>query len=289
MKTIKYLLIIVCLIFYFVTNGQIYYIDINPDANVCAASPNPNNSTYAKKNFDLNQDSIFDIGVYSSRWLSFQSPSSGYGEGYTTGIFALDTNSKIAFQEIGPENSFMPCTQVILDSGVVIDNHFEIWKTNVAVTHYELSGMWIGCYNPSTPKYYALKLYFNSNYYYGWVRVSAYTGTIVVYDMAINLIPNQSIVAGQTTVSISENNFKKEQLTIYPNPANGIFNIKYGFNKISDEKYEIYDNTGNIVKSSKLTEKDGIIQVDMHTSPSGIYFVRVISQDKVYTAKVALY
>lgn len=96
-----------------------------------------------------------------------------------------------------------------------------------------------------------------------------------------------SFVVGYVTINneIVTQNF----VIVYPNPANGIFNIKYSFDKITNEKLEIFDNTGRKVKTAKLKELNGILTIDLQSSPPGIYIVRVVTGNKVYSIKLALY
>jgi subtilisin-like proprotein convertase family protein len=96
-----------------------------------------------------------------------------------------------------------------------------------------------------------------------------------------------SFVVGFTT--INNETILDNFVLVYPNPATGSFNIKYSFDNITNEKYEIYDNTGRMVKSSELNKLNGIVTVDMVSSPPGIYFVRIVIEDKVYSTKLALY
>ncbi|MBI5541151.1 MAG: choice-of-anchor L domain-containing protein [Bacteroidia bacterium] len=102
-------------------------------------------------------------------------------------------------------------------------------------------------------------------------------GCMLVDSFIVGYLTNNSQVAIQNFV------------LVYPNPANGTFNVKYNFDKLTDEKLEIYDNTGRLIMSSKLKELNGILNVDLQSSPPGIYFVRIVTDGKVYTTKVALY
>jgi hypothetical protein len=76
---------------------------------------------------------------------------------------------------------------------------------------------------------------------------------------------------------------------VYPNPANGLFNIKYSFDRIENEMLEIYDNTGRMVLKTKLDDISGTVSVDLQESPPGIYFVRLVTTEKIYCTKIALY
>ncbi len=69
-------------------------------------------------------------------------------------------------------------------------------------------------------------------------------------------------------------------ITIYPNPSSGVFNIS-GPGKIS--RAEVLDMVGRIVKA---TEEDNLRQVDISGLPSGVYFLKCITQQGEVSMKM---
>ena len=85
-------------------------------------------------------------------------------------------------------------------------------------------------------------------------------------------------------VSDDQKNYEKQQeFIIFPNPNNGVFNIK-----VNDIKkgllIQVYDLVGKEVFSSKM--KNTKQQIDISNQPKGIYLVKVTIGDKVYNEKI---
>lgn len=73
--------------------------------------------------------------------------------------------------------------------------------------------------------------------------------------------------------NLSAELFEKENITVYPNPSNGIFKIENdNINKI-----EVFDLTGKIIKSNKASSP--IISIDLTTFETGVYFAK-LTNDK---------
>ena len=74
---------------------------------------------------------------------------------------------------------------------------------------------------------------------------------------------------------LSNSNFELNNIAIYPNPSNGIFNISLG--NIAPSLIEVYDLTGKII----LSKKDVVISnaetaIDLSSASQGIYFVKIV-------------
>ncbi len=69
---------------------------------------------------------------------------------------------------------------------------------------------------------------------------------------------------------------------IFPNPSNGIFLVNHDFNK--SIQYEIMDMHGKIIHDLSEIQKRGTI--DLSTHPKGIYFIKVIIEEEIYTGKL---
>lgn len=64
-----------------------------------------------------------------------------------------------------------------------------------------------------------------------------------------------------------------QQITVYPNPTNGILNIVLDQQNYADFKVQVYNATGQLLQSQYLQE-----QLDLSSYPSGMYFIKVINQ-----------
>lgn len=78
-------------------------------------------------------------------------------------------------------------------------------------------------------------------------------------------------------------------LSVYPNPTNGMLNLKYNLPKQSDVVITIYDAVGKEVYSQKdenVTHNTKAI--DLSNQSKGVYFVNMVSNEKVIVKKVIL-
>jgi len=89
-------------------------------------------------------------------------------------------------------------------------------------------------------------------------------------------------IGKSSIVGIRHKTFDDENLLIYPNPARDGIHVK------SDAPVEIemFNQVGQLVKISPTNEK--IINMDVSNLDSGIYFIKVISHDQVFTKKLVI-
>lgn len=72
--------------------------------------------------------------------------------------------------------------------------------------------------------------------------------------------------------ALAVNVFDINDLVIYPNPSNAIFNIKINTNAT----IQLFDAMGKTVKSDKITM--GITSLDLSNYSDGIYLVRITNE-----------
>ena len=86
------------------------------------------------------------------------------------------------------------------------------------------------------------------------------------------------------------NNFnKKINLNIFPNPNNGIFNIKVQNSNKEDMSIEITNVNGQLVYNKQFN-KTGLIleKIDLSDCSKGIYFVKVQSETNIKVKKIII-
>ena len=73
------------------------------------------------------------------------------------------------------------------------------------------------------------------------------------------------------------------QISIYPNPSNGIFTIN------NVKNYIITDVNGRTIKMLSLINEESNITIDISNHPKGIYFVNIFTNKNVKTEKIIIY
>jgi hypothetical protein len=88
------------------------------------------------------------------------------------------------------------------------------------------------------------------------------------------------------------NEFNNEEpISIFPNPSNGIFILKWDMGQWASDKgknceIEIYNSLGEIIYGSKINSSSSTI--DLSNEASGIYFVNVKAGEKSFTQKIII-
>jgi len=267
-KTTKFFIVFLLASFlhYSPSVGQIIYTDIIPDTTILL----PQEDSTNLYSFDINQDSIHDFQISSQYWYQSVTPSCCYCESNYIG--SIDTNSKIAWRDTGIINGSI-CTNIALDSGAKIDNRFW-WQSSVAL-NFDCPPMFLSCSQPIGKKFYGIKFYFQHNYYFGWIRIRSSLSSVTIYDMAINMTPDQPIAAGQTVAGINDR--KISVVTIYPNPVSDKVIIKYSLPE--NCYFELFNLMGVKNASELLTSGTKTKDINLNKLNSGIYFYSIIDMN----------
>lgn len=84
------------------------------------------------------------------------------------------------------------------------------------------------------------------------------------------------------SLAVSEFDTINSLVTVYPNPSNGIFNLKKT-GQINLLKVEIYDINGRFIKTEDLTKMNTTKSIDLSQATSGLYFMTITTQDSKAT------
>ncbi len=262
-------------------NAQIVYTDVNPDTSMICSSY-PCSKSY---DLDLNNDGTVDFTLRASHnhftcaWQNFSDTKSvsiiSQG-GNLAAASPISTNYPIGNNLSFSTNGVTLRSIVTGSAGPqcpVVPGSFGSWT------------------NP-TDYYIGLRLSVGANTYFGWARLNvvvASTSTTVsctVKAYAYNTIPNQSILAGQTTATgISENSFAAS-INLFPNPANNHLTIDLG-SKNKEVEVTITDITGKIIYSTTANQTQKIA-VNTEDFAAGIYIVQIQSAGFIATKKLVV-
>ena len=79
---------------------------------------------------------------------------------------------------------------------------------------------------------------------------------------------------------VGENEYNN--MSVYPNPSNGTFNLNLG---LGQWNIEVYDITGRKVYENCM---DGRSILDLGSCQKGMYFMKAIGENKELTAKIVV-
>lgn len=130
---------------------------------------------------------------------------------------------------------------------------------------------------------------------YRWIQVtnnSSYVLMDVSYDTtvvagepdAIEFFVNHTYPSTLTSASRLNNN----ELSFYPNPTNGIFNLSMASNQTEVKNINVFDISGKIVKSFSLEVGKALSthQLDISDLNAGAYFVSINGSSEVKNFKI---
>jgi hypothetical protein len=85
--------------------------------------------------------------------------------------------------------------------------------------------------------------------------------------------------------TLDNQEFDLKNIAIYPNPSKGIFTVSMGATSL--ESIEVYDLTGKIVYAKNEFQANQYqTTLDLSTVTSGIYFVKIESQNQSVTKRI---
>ena len=104
------------------------------------------------------------------------------------------------------------------------------------------------------------------------------------YDSTLNVVDADVVFNAILSSTTSIVFVDKENIKIYPNPSNGIFNIE--INNAENNKYfiKVFDVLGSVIYHKEINDTHSIKQqIDLSAYAKGIYFLSVESGYNVVT------
>ena len=205
-----------------------------------------------------------NINLYFGNKISFVNVNTG---------FIISSELKIT-NNGGDSFNFFPTPEPICSNDSYMFTETDFWLTgwDCRVSN-STSGGFIAKYNhnPNTNNY---DIFYGPNFYNAIHFANHTTGYVVGENGTILKNP---------TGSMGINNFEKELLSIYPNPAKNLISvhIKTGINT-PVMTYKIYSLDGQLILENHLLSGK---QIDVSSLPAGIYLIKLISNNDVYTQK----
>ncbi len=104
-------------------------------------------------------------------------------------------------------------------------------------------------------------------------------------DSVVQLAIDDILLTGESGVIVSD--IEDANLNVYPNPSSGIFMIDSKINSSKGFKVEMLNSVGQLLFSEK-TNTLLRYEINLRPQPSGIYFMRIESEEGVVTKKLSL-
>lgn len=266
-------------------------------------------SPYSIASGDFNNDSKIDI-VVSNNNSNNISVLIGNGVGgilsttnYTTGtnprnVIAVDLNND-NFIDIATSNSGSNNVSIFNGNGTgnySISNTYSVGNTPVGITSCDINNdsfVDIAVLNKNSNNISFL-LGSNSNNYNLFNTINSPSGSSSFFIADLNNDNKEDVSLScstcyganvylncNTLTNISDSNNYYDDIKIFPNPIQTyiILNLNNKFNK-----YELFDISGNQIKSEDLNSDQ--IKIEFENLPSSIYFIKLISENKIIVKKI---
>ncbi len=96
-----------------------------------------------------------------------------------------------------------------------------------------------------------------------------------------------NILFTQIPLSVEEQE-QIENIAVYPNPTNGVFNMRFTANDTQGARLELYDVLGNTIQNKNIPVVVGYnnLTIDITNQPNGIYIAKLVSEKGSYVARV---
>ena len=94
------------------------------------------------------------------------------------------------------------------------------------------------------------------------------------------------MVAFDLPTNINEPQITQQELTIFPNPNNGIFQIQFKL-KSPETLLSVYNLNGEIIYSTQLYGKN-TYDINLFELTNGIYYISAIGNDLIYETQLLI-
>ncbi len=269
-KLITCLIVIIIFTIFSQVKAEIHYTDVIPDSMINAQEI-PDSTLYYL--LDLNNDGNNDFKIGIRYWITYPTPSGC--ENIMIWIASDDSINMIAADEI----AYMTCIQQ-LNSTDIIDNSLPWYSPSLLICDWVEGSQLCSCLTGDT--FIGLKLVVNNDTLFGWVRIEfppAHT-SFIIKDYAYNDVPEEQILAGQTSTNIDTNSLN-DNISIYSNNGNLFIDITDIANPSGT--VTISNNIGQVINNSIINGTHNIIE--LNNISTGFYIVHIEIQQGTLTKK----
>jgi phosphatidylserine/phosphatidylglycerophosphate/cardiolipin synthase-like enzyme len=79
-----------------------------------------------------------------------------------------------------------------------------------------------------------------------------------------------------------------EMVHVYPNPTNGLLTLDFQGLSSENVNIKVYNSTGKLLQSRIIKEKNGTYSLDLDVDISGIYFLSIQNETKIWKKSIAV-
>lgn len=125
-----------------------------------------------------------------------------------------------------------------------------------------------------------------------WQAFDTNLPNVRVTDLEINYIDNNITAAtfgrgvwkSALPTLLGTTDFMLENIAVYPNPSSDVFNVRLG--AVIPQKVEVWDISGKLILSYKDFVSTSELNLDLSSFANGIYFLKIVSDDKYSVRKL---
>lgn len=276
-----YAFIIPAMVFSVSATAQIVYTDVDPDLTITQSTAGSTGHA-----LDINNDGITDATMTASLTTSSNkavkvSPAAGSQIPMSGAILlAKALNMDAIIDAVSPSGtSWQNAPNAVLRQIPIVPRP-RPWGGNPIP---------FGDWSNTTDRYLPIRFSVEGDWHYGWVRVSVVSLSagisFIIRDYAYNSMPNEPLLAGQTTaLGIMENSIASS-IILFPNPATNQFTIALGTS--TKVQVRIADITGKVIYTTLATDTQRV-EVNTNGFAEGIYAVQVETEDFMTTKKLVV-
>ncbi|MBE7169198.1 MAG: VCBS repeat-containing protein [Williamsia sp.] len=120
---------------------------------------------------------------------------------------------------------------------------------------------------------------------------AANAGSGSISLLKINTAP--AVTTGAASLYTYGATFERQKvMQLYPNPTKGVFTVQLPVLKASVATVEVFNENGNTIEKRSVrnggNNTTGILQIDLHKQPAGVYFVKITGLDGVQIGKLVV-
>ena len=99
----------------------------------------------------------------------------------------------------------------------------------------------------------------------------------------LSLTACQNVCVSSTSIDDQISTFE-----VYPNPNNGVFNISFESPLKQNVTIEVFNMLGNVIYTKTLSKNIGNFNVELSDISSGVYFIKLDSNEKIFHKKISI-